>query len=243
MQRKQVKTTEYLGDGWYFDLTVPGAGHYVLDSVLHHNSGKTIGCLAKVHGLASSVPNAQIVIIRKTQVSAYPSVLRTFEEKILDGTLGANEVKPYGGVRPSWYYYPKTKSRIFVAGMDKASKVLSSEYDMIYVNQCEELSLADWETLTTRVTGRAGHVKYPQIIGDCNPSHPRHWIRTRAETGPLKLFDSTHRDNPMLYDQRTGELTVQGRKTMDSLLADGQSAGQAVPGPVGGAGGRDLLLL
>jgi len=94
--------------------------------------------------------------------------------------------------------------------------VLSSEHDVIYVNQAEELMLEDWETLTTRTTGRAGNMPYSQTIGDCNPAWPSHWIYHRDS---LRLFYSRHQENPVLFDQTTGEITAQGQRTMAVLNA------------------------
>ena len=103
-----------------------------------------------------------------------------------------------------------------VAGLDKAGMVLSAEHDVVYVNQAEELALEDWETMTTRTTGRAGHMPYAQTIGDCNPSYPSHWMYHRDS---LRMFYSRHEENPALYDPATGEITAQGERTMSVLDA------------------------
>jgi len=100
--------------------------------------------------------------------------------------------------------------------MDKSTKILSAEHDIIYVNQVEELSLAEWETLTTRATGRAGNMPYAQTIGDMNPAWPTHWVYKRVS---LTLFQSYRTENPVLYDQESGEITEQGRRT--ELVLDG----------------------
>lgn len=176
-------------------------------------TGKTLGLLQRLNLTALMYQDASIVIVRKTLSSAFSTVLQTFNNKVL--TDGA-PVSVYGGEKPQWYDYP-TGSRIWVAGLDKASKILSAEHDIIYVNQAEELSLPDWETLTTRTTGRHGKMPYSQLIGDCNPATPAHWIKTRAARGVLTLIENTHRDNPMLYDQETGELTEQGKRTFLTL--------------------------
>lgn len=180
-------------------------------------TGKTLGACWKLHLLALKYPGAQLAVVRKVQADMVGSVLQTWEEQVIAGA----PVKVYGGSKPEWYSYPNG-SRVFVGGMDKASKVLSSERDAIYVNQCEELSLPEWETLTTRVTGRAGNIPYSFLYGDCNPAHPSHWIKTRAKSatnpsGALTLIESTHRDNPTLYDRETGELTERGKRTMGTL--------------------------
>jgi hypothetical protein len=84
-------------------------------------------------------------------------------------------------------------------------------------NQAEELSLADWETLTTRVTGRAGNAPYAQLIGDCNPGPEHHWIRTRPQLQPL--LESRHEDKPVLWDAERQEWTEQGIRTLAVLDA------------------------
>lgn len=180
-------------------------------------TGKTITALYKLHIAASTYKNASIVICRKTLSSTYSTVLQTFQNKVLPpaNELAAHGIKPYGGEKPEWFDYP-TGARIWLAGMDKSSKVLSSEHDIIYFNQAEEASLDNWETCTTRTTGRAGNMPYSQTIGDMNPAYPTFWSYHRPS---LKLFYSRHRENPALYSQRTGEITEQGKRTMAVLDA------------------------
>lgn len=177
------------------------------------DTGKTLGLLHKLHACACKYPGASIVIARKQLTDTYSTVLVTFREQV----LGKNSpVDIYGGEKAQWFNYPND-SRIWVAGLDKPGKVLSAEHDIIYVNQAEEISLPDWETLTTRTTGRAGHIPYNQTIGDCNPGPPTHWIKSRARTGALTLIESGHKDNPELYEPLTGELTPEGEKRLGAL--------------------------
>ena len=174
-------------------------------------TGKTLAACWKLHIIASKYDNAQLVIARKTQSSIYGSVLQTWE-RVIDGSPAA----AYGGEKPQWYDYPNG-SRVWLAGLDKASKVLSSERDIIYVNQAEELAASDWETLITRATGRGSVIPYPQLIGDANPSHAQHPLKIRSESGSLTFIQSKHIDNPTLYDPETGEITKQGIRTMAIL--------------------------
>jgi phage terminase large subunit len=133
-------------------------------------------------------------------------------------------VDKYGGGKPDWYDYPNG-SRLWLGGMDYAEKVLSSEYDIVFIPQAEELTLNDWEQLLGRCTGRAGNAPYAQMIGDCNPDVPEHWILHRKT---VELIQSKHTDNPTLYRRdRQGDLmydengepmlTSQGRRTMQAL--------------------------
>jgi phage terminase large subunit len=190
------------------------ARYHGSEAIIHGpaETGKTLSALWKLHLCALKYPNASLVIARKTQASIYGTVLRTYTEKVLGDV---STVEAYGGGKPEWFDYANG-ARIWVAGLDKAGKVLSAEHDVVYVNQTEELDLADWETLTTRTTGRAGHMPYAQTIGDANPSYPSHWMYNRDS---LRMFYSRHEENPTLYDPTTGEITAQGKRTMSVLDA------------------------
>jgi len=178
-------------------------------------TGKTLAACWKLHSLACKYAGAQLAIVRKTQNSLYGTVLQTYEKRVLGKD---SPVRAFGGSKPEWYDYPNG-SRIYTGGLDNPDKVLSSERDVIYVNQAEELMPADWETLLTRTTGRAGNMPYSQCIGDCNPAQPSHWIIQRSNAGTLRLFVTTHKDNPTLWDQDAQTWTKQGERTLARLAS------------------------
>jgi PBSX family phage terminase large subunit len=187
-------------------------------------TGKTRTALEKLDALMWKYPGAQAIIVRKTYKSLKTSVLLTFERKVLgawDNTEGKfdqrkSPVIKLGGEHVEGYHYPNG-SHIYLGGMDVPDKVLSSEWDVVYVNQAEELTLNDWEIITTRTTGRAGNMPYAQVMADCNPGAPMHWIRSRAEKGRLKFIESRHEDNPTLYNPTTHEITEQGTRSLTVL--------------------------
>lgn len=180
-------------------------------------TGKTLTWLHKLNAVACRYPGARILIVRKTYRSLVESACVTYERKVLDYPPGHPlcPVVPLGGTRPTSYEYPNG-SRIVLGGLDNPDKLLSSEWDMVGVPQAEELSLGDWEALIGRTTGRAGNVRYPQVIGDCNPGPPSHWILRRSS---LSVHYSKHEDNPSLFDPVTGEITERGRQEMAALDA------------------------
>lgn len=178
-------------------------------------TGKTRTALEKFDALMWKYPGAQAIIIRKTYKSLNTSVLQTYERKVLTRDT---PVQKLGGVHREGYIYPNG-SRVFLGGMDVPDKVLSSEWDVVYINQAEELTLNDWEIITTRTTGRAGNMPYAQVLADCNPAHPTHWIRARAASGRLKFIESRHEDNPTLFDPDTHQITEQGERSMAVLDA------------------------
>jgi phage terminase large subunit len=180
-------------------------------------TGKTRVTLEKLNALAWKYPNLQAAMIRKVYGDAVGSCLQTFERKVLGDSLGDDgPVIKYGGEKPQFYQYPNG-SRIWVGGLDKPGKTLSSERDFIYVNQVEELTSEDWEILTTRATGRAGNSPYTQVFGDANPTVCSHWMYERERTGGLNLIQSRHEDNPTLFDPATGQITEQGKVTLAIL--------------------------
>lgn len=170
-------------------------------------TGKTMAALQRCDNLARAYPGAQGAIIRKVQQDLWGTVVKAFRDNFeRDG------ITHYGGEKPEWFDYPNG-SRIWVGGLDRPGAFLSGQLDFVYVNQAEETHLADWETLTTRTTGRAGNLPFGQVFGDCNPGPPMHWIKQRPS---IRLLESRHENNPMLYDAE-GQLTEQGIKTMATL--------------------------
>ena len=166
-------------------------------------TGKSRACLEKLHFCAMKYARMRGLIIRKTRESLSEAALVTFEEKVLPAGSPIAE-----GPRRNYrqvYHYPNG-SEIVVGGLDKPGKIMSTEYDMIYVQEATELDLADWLALTTRL--RNGVMPYQQVIADCNPDAPTHWLWLRGQRGVLSLLHSRHEDNPTLW--RSGEWTEAG---------------------------------
>lgn len=193
-----------------------GAAVALHDSTAHEvmlsgpaETGKTFAACWRLDTLLRRYPKSRAALVRKTRASMDATVLQTYRA-VIEQRGG---VTLYGGSKPEWFDYPNG-ARCYVVGMDKPDKVLSGEFDFIYINQAEELLLRDYETLTTRATGRAGHAP-PQIVADCNPGTPTHWIKQRPS---LRLLESRHEDNPTLYTD-DGALTERGQRTMQILDA------------------------
>lgn len=187
-------------------------GHEVLLSG-PYETGKTLGALHKCHALLCKYPRARLLMIRKTYKSLTESAIKTFEHKVLPAPPEQCGINKIGGTKPTLYQYPNG-SEIILGGLDKAGKVLSAEYDYIYVCQMEEILLEEYEVLIQRASGRAGNVPYPQVIGDCNPGPPHHWILHREN---IKRLESRHKDNPTLFHPITGQITEQGERSIALL--------------------------
>lgn len=164
-------------------------------------TGKSRALLEKAHVCAHKYPGVRILLVRKTRESMTESCLVTFEEKVLpEGSAIAD-----GPKRPNRqaYHYPNG-STIVVAGLvangkDQRAKVMSTEYDMILVFEATELSEHEYEQLLTRL--RNGVMPYQQMICDCNPDAPTHWLHQRCDTGVAAVHFSRHTDNPAVTEQ------------------------------------------
>lgn len=176
-------------------------------------TGKTLGILAKGWNLANVHRNLRCLLIRKQRTDLSETVLVTLERDLI-GLLHPMIVE---GPRRQYrqIYQLDNGSSIVVGGLDKPGKILSSEYDIILVPQAEELMPADWETLITRLSGLSLPANEQQIIGDCNPASPQHWIMQRSLDGKLNLWETYHKDNPLLHDGE--DWTEFGRAYLDRL--------------------------
>jgi PBSX family phage terminase large subunit len=155
-------------------------------------TGKTLACLTKLHVCLAKYPRSRALIARKTRESLTESALVEFEGSVLVGRAAAI-ARGADRSRRQRYTYPN-RSELVVSGMDKNSKIMSAQYDLIYVPECTELSEDDWESLTTR--NRNNVMPYQQMIADCNPSSPTHWLNQRANQGGMTRLLSRHEDNP-----------------------------------------------
>jgi phage terminase large subunit len=180
-------------------------------------TGKSRACLEKLHLMALLNPGMRGLIVRKTRESLGSTALVTYREHVAKEALAGGLVWFYGGSaeEPPQYRY-SNGSKIMIGGMDKPTKIMSSEYDVAYVQEATELNTTDWENITTRL--RNGVVSFQQLIADCNPDTPTHWLKQRCDRGGTVMVHCRHEDNPRLY-REDGSLTVEGRAYMNKLDA------------------------
>lgn len=180
-------------------------------------TGKSMAILYRMHLDAEKYPRSRQLILRKTRASLTESGLVTFEEKVLP--WGHPALMGAGGQRlsrknRSSYDYPNGAS-IVVGGMDEATRLYSSEYDRIYWQEATEGQLEDWQSLLRAL--RNDRMPFRQLIGDCNPQQPLHWLKARAEAGGLRMVNSTHRDNPFLWNDIAQDWTPAGAEYVGTL--------------------------
>lgn len=164
-------------------------------------TGKSRACLQKMYLCAVKYPGMRGLILRKTRESLTEAALYTLEEKVLP----ANSPLLTGAKRNTrQHYHLLNGSEIVVGGLDKSEKVMSTEYDMIYIQEAIECDERDWENATSRL--RNGVVPYQQLIADTNPDAPHHWLKQRCNAGRTRLFESRHEDNPSVTPEYLAKL-------------------------------------
>jgi PBSX family phage terminase large subunit len=171
-------------------------------------TGKTLANLLHLLWFGETYRGARMLIARKTRVSLTDSALVTWESNIL-GDAHPILGRPINRSNRREYRFPNG-SVLVTGGMDRPDKILSTEWDLIYIPECTDLTLLDWETLAGRL--RAGAGPYDLIFGDCNPTTPAHWVYKRHLAGGLTLIPTTHRDNPRFWDRAANDYTEAGRR-------------------------------
>lgn len=168
-------------------------------------TGKTMGVLYKGLIFADRYKGARILLVRKTRKSLTESVLVTLEEKI----LGQNTaIKMHGGTRDHRSFYEFPNGSVMVCGgMDPGSSgvnsrasVMSTEWDLILAFEATEFTEDEIQKLQTRLF-RNNKGPYSQIIMDCNPGPPTHFLIRGAHEGAWTRCPSRHVDNPLFWDE------------------------------------------
>lgn len=178
-------------------------------------SGKTLCICWRIHVDAIRYPGSRQLITRATLESLKPAALTTFANGVQPERFG---VRYFSGnnVKPAEFQYPNG-SVIQVSSLERPEKVKSSEYDRVYINEATEIAASTWEMLKSRL--RNGVMPYQQIVGDCNPAGPKHWLKQRCEAGLTRMITSTHQDNPAYWDRVANDWTPQGRSYVQDNLA------------------------
>jgi phage terminase large subunit len=174
--------------------------------------------MEKLHMMALMNPGMRGLICRKAATSLSSTALVTWQKYVARESIEVGDVHYFGGSaqEPASYRY-ENGSTVSIGGLDKVSKIMSAEYDVIYVQEATELTENEWEALTTRL--RNWQTSFQQLMADCNPQHPEHWLKTRCDKGKTTMLVSRHEDNPTLFDRETGILSEQGRQYIAKLDA------------------------
>src|SRR5690606_19164820 len=129
-------------------------------------------------------------------------------------SIAAGLVRWFGGSgsEPAAFRY-SNGSVVVVGGLDRATRLLSTEYDLCFIDEAIEVTEEDIDTIVTRL--RNGRLSYQQLLMATNPGPPTHHLKARAEAGRTVMLYSKHEDNPRMY--QAGEWTEYGREYLARL--------------------------
>lgn len=159
-------------------------------------SGKTFSLLQHIVELCyhNEGAGAVITICRKTFPALRASVMRDFFE-----ILEREEMYNHGLHNKSESTYRLYGNLIEFISIDMSAKVRGRKRDLLFINECNELSREDFRQLSLRTTGR--------IIMDYNPSDEFHWIYDDViGRDDADFFQTTYRDNPFLEQSIIDEI-------------------------------------
>jgi phage terminase large subunit len=175
-------------------------------------TGKSLGALHKLYACMMKWPGARGAIARKYRRTLTDSALVTWEEEV----LGRGHPALDGPKREQRHMYTLPNgSTITAVGLDEAEKQKSSQYDFVYLQEATEIKEQDLFQIIRGM--RNGVMPFQQILMDCNPDAPWHWIKMRFERGDMTRFQSVHKDNPALYDREVEMWTDFGKQYMAGL--------------------------
>ena len=214
--KRWIESAEYVGDRECQCITVEREdGMYLTERFVPTHNSRAL--LEKIHLCMMKYPKAKGLILRKVASSLAGSGLQTWEEFVVAEAMASGEVTFFGGSKrePAQYRY-RNGSTVAVAGLDDPTKIMSTEFDIAYVQESTELVIRDWEFVNVRL--RNGRMPYQQLIADANPNAPTHWLKQRCDRGACVMLDSRHEENPILFDD-DGVMTERGRQYMQRLDA------------------------
>jgi len=154
-------------------------------------TGKSRAAIEKCYAYAIRFPGARVLLTRSTRTSMSETVLQCFEDHVCPKDM-------FHGVKRNFrtQYELPNGSQIIVIGCDDPDRLMSSEFNLIFVEEATELTEDQFDKLCTRK--RAPGTEFNQMILSCNPGAPNHWIKRFIDSGRVKLITSTHNDNPTI---------------------------------------------
>ncbi len=162
-------------------------------------TGKSMACLALIDYRAQTFPKSRYLLMRKTRARMGQSVLVTLEDKVLPP--GHPILTNVSRMHRESYLYPNG-SELVIGGMDDATRIMSTDFDMVVAFEATEFTIDDWERALSRLRNNCiPHPDRPgkflnQAVADCNPGPAFHWLNQRAHAGKMTRLLSRHADNP-----------------------------------------------
>jgi phage terminase large subunit len=186
-------------------------------------TGKTRICCEFINFLCIRYPGIRVLMARQFRSTMTHSCMFTMGKEVLQ----PSEKVHFSPGQQSYIYPPRTGvsgtakgkkgvcSEIVVSGLDDMAKIMSSQFDIIYLNEGTDIRKDQWEYLMTR--NRNGVLPWQFMMMDCNPQHPKHWVKQMLDMGYIGdpnnvVLDikGQLKDNPRWWDSERQDWTEAG---------------------------------
>lgn len=135
-----------------------------------------------------------ITIVRNTFPAVRGTVMRDFLTILKDHDLYREEYHS-----KTAHEYNINSNIVEFISLDQPQKIRGRKRDVLFVNECNEISYEGWQQLIFRTTER--------IIIDYNPSDEYHWIYDKVLTrDDCAFYQTTYLDNPFLGQVNIAEI-------------------------------------
>ncbi len=192
----------------YWDLQVLNTNNYVtVDGAIHHNSGKSSGCVMEIIRRAhEQVPSSDGIkrsrwaVIRNTYPQLRDTTIKTFHDWVPPKQFGQWKSQDHDYIITGFKGVHLEVMFRALDRPDQVSNLLSLELTGAWINEAREVPKAIFEALQGRV-GRFPAVKdggctWAGMIMDTNPPDMDSWW--------YKLFEESKPDNSELFKQPSG---------------------------------------
>ncbi len=155
-----------------------------------------------------NTPKRKILVTRKTG----PALYLTAQTLIIDLL---KEYGMYGYVQHNKFHKeiinPRNGAKFAFCSIDNPTKIKSTDWNDIWMEEGDEFDWADWLVLQTRMSAPTTKEFPNQIHISFNPADEQGWINQRLILNPkfskkLKIIWSSYKDNPFLSKEYKQEL-------------------------------------
>ncbi len=150
-------------------------------------TGKTITISDFNYRLGLRYGGMKQVWLRADRTDMTETVLAAFEDEVLG--IG-HPLRSGAGREGRKGYDLGNGTQILLRGMKGPDATKSMSADLIWPNECNELTETQWEEIDAANRERVGATSFPFQckIGDFNPMPPSHWTNTRCPELPMHLY-------------------------------------------------------
>ncbi len=185
--RKELESRPQVSDVLEFDVEGP------------RGTGKSNGVSYTLWKLARKYARSRHLVVRTERTLLTDTFCKTFEEDVCPGDSCLGSEKDRGNRHE--YFFPETRSRIVLGGLDKADRYYGADWDTITL---EEAVKFPWKKVQPFFGSlRNNAMGFHAMIYSTNPDAPSNWVNQRAKKGLARRMRCYLKDNPSLYDART----------------------------------------